>query len=218
MIQLFHVYKTFEGAGTALHDVTLKVAKGEFVFITGPSGAGKSTLLNIMFGSEAPTGGQLIIDGRNYVKIPRQEVPSLRRRIGFVFQDFKLLPDKTVFDNVALALRVMGVETVDIKRRVSKALSYVRLQHRANFKVETLSGGEQQRVAIARAVVKEPAIILADEPTGNLDPHLSLETIELFKEVNNKGTTVVVATHDQSLIDRFAKRAIILEQGRVVSG
>ncbi|OGQ56211.1 MAG: cell division ATP-binding protein FtsE [Deltaproteobacteria bacterium RIFCSPLOWO2_02_FULL_53_8] len=218
MIQLFHVYKTFEGAGTALHDVTLKVAKGEFVFITGPSGAGKSTLLNIMFGSEAPTGGQLIIDGRNYVKIPRQEVPSLRRRIGFVFQDFKLLPDKTVFDNVALALRVMGVETVDIKRRVSKALSYVRLQHRANFKVETLSGGEQQRVAIARAVVKDPAIILADEPTGNLDPHLSLETIELFKEVNNKGTTVVVATHDQSLIDRFAKRAIILEQGRVVSG
>lgn len=218
MIQLFHVYKTFEGAGTALHDVTLRVAKGEFVFITGPSGAGKSTLLNIMFGSEAPTGGQLIIDGRNYVKIPRPEVPHLRRRIGFVFQDFKLLPEKTAFDNVALALRVMGVETGEIKRRVTKALSYVRLQHRANFKVETLSGGEQQRVAIARAVVKEPAIILADEPTGNLDPHLSLETIELFKEVNNKGTTVVVATHDQSLIDRFAKRTIILEQGRVVSG
>ncbi|MBI5886133.1 MAG: cell division ATP-binding protein FtsE [Deltaproteobacteria bacterium] len=218
MIQLFHVYKTFEGAGTALHDVTLKVAKGEFVFITGPSGAGKSTLLNIMFGSEAPTGGQLIIDGRNYIKIPRSDVPYLRRRIGFVFQDFKLLHDKTVFDNVALALRVMGVETGELKKRVARALSYVRLQHRANFKVETLSGGEQQRVAIARAVVKEPAIILADEPTGNLDPHLSLETIELFKEVNNKGTTVVVATHDQGLIDRFAKRAIVLEQGRVVSG
>jgi len=218
MIQLFHVYKTFEGAGTALHDVTLKVAKGEFVFITGPSGAGKSTLLNIMFGSEAPTGGQLIIDGRNYVKIPRSEVPYVRRRIGFVFQDFKLLHDKTVFENVALALRVMGVENGEIKRRVAKALSYVRLQHRANFRVETLSGGEQQRVAIARAVVKEPAIILADEPTGNLDPHLSLETIELFKEVNNKGTTVVVATHDQGLINRFAKRTVVLEQGRVVSG
>jgi len=217
MIQLFRVYKTFEGAGTALHDVTLKVANGEFVFITGPSGAGKSTLLNIMFGSEAPTGGQLIIDGRNYIKIPRSEVPYVRRRIGFVFQDFKLLHDKTVFDNVALALRVMGVETGELKKRVARALSYVRLQHRANFKVETLSGGEQQRVAIARAVVKEPAIILADEPTGNLDARLSFETIELFKEVNNKGTTVVVATHDQGLIDRFAKRTIVLDQGRVVS-
>lgn len=218
MIQLFHVYKTYEGAGTALHDVTLRVARGEFVFVTGPSGAGKTTLLSLMFGTEPPTGGHLIIDGRNYVKIPRAELPYLRRRIGFVFQDFKLLSGRTVFDNVALALRVMGVETADINRRVAKVLSYVRLQHRANFKIETLSGGEQQRVAIARAVVKEPAIILADEPTGNLDPHLSQETIELFKEVNNRGTTVVVATHDQSLIDRFAKRTIILDQGRVVAG
>ncbi|MBI5562478.1 MAG: cell division ATP-binding protein FtsE [Deltaproteobacteria bacterium] len=215
MIQLFHVSKTYKGAGAALVDVTMRVGKGEFVFITGPSGAGKTTLLNIMFGAEAPSEGHLIIDGRNYVKIPRSEVPFLRRRIGFVFQDFKLLPARSVFDNVALALRVMGVEGAEIKRRVARALGYVRLTHRARFRVETLSGGEQQRVAIARAVVKEPAIILADEPTGNLDPHLSVETIELFKEVNNKGTTVVVATHDQGLIDRFAKRTIHLEQGRI---
>ncbi|MBI5971167.1 MAG: cell division ATP-binding protein FtsE [Deltaproteobacteria bacterium] len=217
MIRMFHVSKNYEGGSFALSDVTLKIAKGEFVFITGSSGAGKTTLLKIMFGSEAPSEGQIIIDGRNYFKIPRAEIPYLRRRIGFVFQDFKLLPQGTVFENVALSLKVMGVGSIEVKRRVQKVLSYVKLSHRANFRAAVLSGGEAQRVAIARALVKDPAIILADEPTGNLDPHLAVETIELFKEVNGRGTTVVVATHDSTLIARYAKRAIGLESGRVVA-
>lgn len=215
MIQMFHVSKSYEGSAPALSDITLNVPKGDFLFITGASGAGKSTLLKIMFGSEAPTDGQIIIDGRNYVKIPLADLPGLRRRIGFVFQDFKLLPGKSVFENVALALKVMGVGPGDIKTRVNRMLSYVKLQHRANFKPLSLSGGEQQRVAIARALVKDPAIILADEPTGNLDPALSNEIMGLFKEVNNRGTTVVVATHDRRLIDLFGRRTVMLEGGRI---
>jgi cell division transport system ATP-binding protein len=214
MIQMFHVSKTYDGSVHALKDVTLKIPKGDFLFITGPSGAGKSTLLKIMFGSESPTDGQIIIDGRNYFRIPPKEIPILRRRIGFVFQDFKLLADKTVYENVAMALYVMGASARDIRKRVLRMLSYLKLQHRANFKTRTLSGGEQQRVAIARALVKEPAIILADEPTGNLDPALSIDTIELFREVNNKGTTVVIATHDKGIIDRFGKNTARLEGGR----
>ena len=194
-----------------------KIDKGEFLFITGASGAGKSTLLNIIFGSEQPTEGQIILDGRNYFKIPRSEVAILRRRIGFVFQDFKLLPARSVFDNVALSLKVMGVGPREVRNRVLRMLSFVKLQHRANFKAMSLSGGEQQRVAIARALVKEPAIILADEPTGNLDPALSIETLELFKEVNGRGTTVVVASHDKNLIERFGRRVVRLENGRLAS-
>ncbi|MBI5236079.1 MAG: cell division ATP-binding protein FtsE [Deltaproteobacteria bacterium] len=215
MIQLFHVSKSYDGASQALSDVTFKVDKGEFVFITGPSGAGKSTLLKIIFGAEAPTNGHIILDGRNYYKIPRREVPLLRRRMGFVFQDFKLLLDRTVFENVALSLEVCGAQPSEIKKRVLKMLQYVRLQHRANFPAKAISGGEQQRVAIARALVKEPVIILADEPTGNLDPDLSREILELFKEVNNKGTTVLIATHDAALIEKAGKRKVLLEGGRV---
>jgi cell division transport system ATP-binding protein len=216
MIQMFHVSKSYEGGVPALQDITLKIPKGEFLFITGPSGAGKSTLLKIMFGSEAPTEGQIILDGRNYVRIPSRELPELRRRIGFVFQDFKLLPNKTVFENVALSLKVMGVAPSDVKRRVARMLSYVKLQHRANFKPLSLSGGEQQRVAIARALVKDPAIILADEPTGNLDPTLSVQIIELFREVSSRGTTVVVATHDKMLIEKYGRRTVALEGGRLI--
>lgn len=215
MIQMFHISKSYDGATKALRDVTLKIGKGEFIFITGPSGAGKSTLLKIMFGSEPPSEGQMIIDGRNYSKIPADEIPQLRRRIGFVFQDFKLLPNASVYENVALALKVMGVPPSEIKRRVMRMLSYVKLQHRANFNPLQLSGGEQQRVAIARALVKEPAIMLADEPTGNLDPDLSTQIVELFKEVNSKGTTIVVATHDKGLLQRFGRRTLHLEEGRV---
>lgn len=215
MIQLFHVSKSYDNSGPALKDITLKIAKGEFVFVTGPSGAGKSTLLKIIFGAEAPTEGQIILEGRNYVRIPQREIPFLRRRIGFVFQEFKLLPSKTVYENVALSLRVTGAGAREERQRVLKMLTYLKILHRANFKAISLSGGEQQRVAIARALVKEPAMILADEPTGNLDPALSLETIELFKEVNSRGTTVVVATHDKGLIDRFGKRVVHLEAGRL---
>ncbi|MBI5493263.1 MAG: cell division ATP-binding protein FtsE [Deltaproteobacteria bacterium] len=216
MIQLFHVSKSFDGT-SALTDITLKVEKGEFLFITGPSGAGKSTLLRIIFGSEAPTDGQIIIEGRNYFKIPPKEITHLRRRTGFVFQDFKLIPDRSVFENVALSLKVAGVNPREVKSRVLKMLSYVKLQHRANFKPPVLSGGEQQRVAIARALVKDPAIILADEPTGNLDPALSIETMELFKEVNNRGTTVIIASHDKNLIDRYGRRTVCLDAGRLAS-
>jgi cell division transport system ATP-binding protein len=216
MIQLFHVTKNYEGGVPALVDVTLKIDKGEFVFVTGPSGAGKSTLLKIIFGSESPTDGHIILDGRNYLRVPPSDIPYLRRRIGFVFQDFKLLTNRTVFENVALSLKILGMRPVEVKKRVLKALSYVRLQHRGNFKPLSLSGGEQQRVAVARALVKEPAILLADEPTGNLDPQLAVEMMELFKEVNNKGTTVVIATHDKGLLNRLNKRTVALDRGRVV--
>lgn len=217
MIQLFHISKSFEAGVCALSDVTLSIGKGEFLFITGPSGAGKTTLLDIMFGKEAPTDGHMLIEGRNYQKIPPSELPRLRQRTGFIFQDFKLLNSRTVFENVALSLKIMGFVPSEIKKRVLKALSYVKLQHRANFKPLALSGGEQQRVSIARALVKEPAILLADEPTGNLDPDMALEIMELFKEVNSRGTTVVVATHDKALISRFKRRVVTLSAGRLTS-
>lgn len=216
MIQLFHVTKNYEGGVPALADVTLRIEKGEFVFVTGPSGAGKSTLLKLIFGSEPPTDGHIILDGRNYLRVPERVLPYLRRRIGFVFQDFKLITTRTVFENVALSLKILGMRPLEVKKRALKALSYVRLQHRANYRPLALSGGEQQRVAVARALVKDPAILLADEPTGNLDPVLALEMMELFKEVNNKGTTVVIATHDNGLLERMSKRVVSLESGRVV--
>ena len=216
MIQLFHVTKSYDGNQPALTDLTLSIEKGEFVFITGASGAGKSTLLNIIFGIESPSDGHIIIDGRNYLKIPKRDIPPIRKRIGFIFQDFKLIENKTVYENVALSLKVLGISPREVRRRVLKALSYVKLQHRANFKPLSISGGEQQRVAVARALVKEPAILLADEPTGNLDSELAVEMMELFKEVNSRGTTVVVATHDRGLIERVGKRVIEIGDGRLL--
>ena len=216
MIQLFHVSKSYAGSMPGLIDVTFHIKKGEFVFITGPSGAGKTTLLKLICATLEPTSGQMIVEGRNYQKIPPKQMPYFRRRVGFVFQDFKLLPGKTVFENVAIALKIAGISPSEIHRRVTKTLTYLRIQHRANFMPLTLSGGEQQRVAIARAIVKEPVILLADEPTGNLDQKLAIETMELFQEVNNQGTTVLVATHDNMLLEMFNKRIIALEGGRLV--
>jgi len=216
MINMFHVYKSYDAAVSALTDITLKIDKGEFVFITGASGAGKTTLLQLMFCIERPTQGQIIIAGKNVSRFTHRDIPALRRKIGFVFQDFKLLNNKTVFDNIAITLRVTGMGNRDINKRALKVLSYVGLQHRANFKPLTLSGGEQQRAAIARALAKEPAILLADEPTGNLDPERAMDTINLFNEINARGTTVVVATHDRFLIDKFNKRTIILDKGKIV--
>jgi cell division transport system ATP-binding protein len=216
MIQMFHVYKRYEDSSAALSDISLKIDKGEFVFITGPSGAGKTTLLKLIFGTEVPTEGQIIVDGRNQSRVDRKYIAFLRKKVGFVFQDFKLLPRRSVYENIALALEVLGVPPREVKRRVLRALSYVGLKHRANYKPLTLSGGEQQRVAIARALVKEPAILLADEPTGNLDPDLATTIIDLFRDINIKGTTVVTATHDRNLIDRTHKRVIHLEKGRVL--
>ena len=216
MINMFHVYKSYDASVSALTDITLKIDKGEFVFITGASGAGKTTLLRLMFCIERPTQGQIIIAGKNVSRFTHRDIPALRRKIGFVFQDFKLLNNKTVFDNIAITLRVTGMGNRDINKRALKVLSYVGLQHRANFKPLTLSGGEQQRAAIARALAKEPAILLADEPTGNLDPERAMDTINLFNEINARGTTVVVATHDRFLIDKFNKRTIVLDKGKIV--
>ena len=215
MINMFHVYKNYDGI-SALTDVTLKIDKGEFVFVTGASGAGKSTLIRLMF-IERPTQGQIIIGGKNTARISKRDIPFFRRKIGFVFQDFKLLNNKTVFDNIALALRITGMDSHSINKRVLKVLSYLGLRHKANFKPLTLSSGEQQRVAIARALAKEPTILLADEPTGNLDPERALDIMNLFNEISARGTTMVVATHDKSLIDRFNKRTILLDKGMVVN-
>lgn len=199
----------------ALRDVTLRVERGEFVFLTGPSGAGKSTLLRLLLREELPTSGELIVDGRNLATLSRRQVQRHRRGIGFVFQDFKLIPSRTVVENIAFVLEVVGVTGVQRSRRTFQVLKWVGLQHRMNAYPMELSGGEQQRIAIARALVNDPAIVLADEPTGNLDPDLSLEIMNLFREINARGTTVVVATHDRDLIRRVGRRAIVLDHGRL---
>jgi cell division transport system ATP-binding protein len=200
----------------ALRDLTLTVEKGEFVFLTGPSGAGKSTLLRLLLLQERPTEGSAIVGGRNLVRLSRREVQAYRRTVGFVFQDFKLIPSKTVFENVSFALRVLGVPIEHQRRRTYQVLKWVGLQHRLNAYPLQLSGGEQQRVAIARALVNEPQLVLADEPTGNLDPDLSLEIMNLFRDINASGTTVLVATHDRELIKWVGRRTIHLEHGRVL--
>lgn len=215
MIQFFHVYKYYLKGSEVLEDLNLQIEKGEFVFVTGPSGAGKTTLLKLMFSAELPTRGQVIINGHNVTRLKRNSIPYLRRNIGVVFQDFKLLYDRTVFDNVALALSVLDVKKKEIRKRVLEILKMLGLHQKINAYPIRLSGGEQQRIAIARALVSEPVILLADEPTGNLDPDLTIETIRLFEEVNAKGTTVVVATHDKNLISKYRKRVITLEHGRI---
>ena len=217
MIQLFHVFKEYPGEGPALADVTVHVQKGEFVFITGPSGAGKSTLLKLIFCAEPATSGQLLVFGKNVSKIRPSAVPYLRRNIGVVFQDFKLLPDRTVAENVAFPLEVRGLASKDVRRKVTTALRAVGLDHKQHKFPLSLSGGEQQRVAVARALVGDPALLLADEPTGNLDPDRTLEVMDLLEGANARGTTVVVATHDRGLLQRYKKRVIALESGRVIS-
>jgi cell division transport system ATP-binding protein len=201
----------------ALRDLTLSVGKGEFVFLTGPSGAGKSTLLRLLLLEERPTEGSAIVNGRNLARMSRREVQAYRRGVGFVFQDFKLIPTKTVFENVSFALRVLGTPVEQQRRRTYQVLKWVGLQHRLNAFPLELSGGEQQRVAIARALVNEPQLILADEPTGNLDPDLSLEIMNLFRDINASGTTVLVATHDRELIKWVGRRTVHLEHGRLLA-
>jgi cell division transport system ATP-binding protein len=200
----------------ALRDLTLKVERGEFVFLTGSSGAGKSTLLRLLLLQERPTEGAAIVNGRNLVRMSSREVQAYRRSVGFVFQDFKLVPNKTVFENVSFALRVLGTPIDQQRRRTYQVLKWVGLQHRLQAYPLELSGGEQQRVAIARALVNEPQLVLADEPTGNLDPDLSLEIMNLFRDINASGTTVLVATHDRELIKWVGRRTVHLEHGRML--
>ncbi len=217
MIQLFHVFKEYAGEGPALADVTCHVQKGEFVFLTGPSGAGKSTLLKLIFCAEPATSGQLLVFGKNVSKIRPSAVPYLRRNIGVVFQDFKLLPDRTVAENVAFPLEVRALASKEVRRKVTLGLRAVGLEYKQHKFPLSLSGGEQQRVAVARALSGDPALLLADEPTGNLDSDRTLEVMDLLQGANARGTTVVVATHDRSLLGLYQKRIIALEAGRVVS-
>ena len=215
MIQLFGVSKKYGTFRDALVDVSFRIEPGEFVFLTGPSGAGKSTLLRLLFLEEPPTAGQIIVNGRNIGVLPQSQIPYLRRTMGVVFQDFKLITRKTVFENIAFVQNVLGLARVEQKRRAYHVLKRVGLHHLMNAYPDELSGGEQQRVAIARAIVNEPVVLLADEPTGNLDPVLAEEIMRLFVEINIRGTTVVVATHDLEMIRRMGKRALTLERGRL---
>ncbi len=215
MIRLYHVYKTY-GRNQVLHDINLRVAKGEFAYITGHSGAGKSTLLKLLYGAEVPTSGKLLVGGVDASKLSDRQLPYLRRNLGVVFQDFKLIPTRRVLDNVGLALEVLGTPRLVIERRVRAVLNTVGLGGREDAYPLDLSGGEQQRVAVARAIVNDPAILLADEPTGNLDGAMAIEVMEILKAVNLRGATVLIATHDVGLMDRFPHRRIRFEHGRIV--
>jgi cell division transport system ATP-binding protein len=216
VIEAHHVSKTYARGVYALRDLSLRIDKGDFVFLTGPSDAGKSTLLRLLLRQDVPSDGQLMVGGRNLATLSPRQVQSYRRSLGFVFQDFKLLPAKTVIENISFVPRVLGMAESQQQRRTFQVLKWVGLQHRMNAFPLELSGGEQQRIAIARALVNDPAIILADEPTGNLDPDLSLEIMNLFREINARGTTVVVATHDRELIRRVGRRAVTLDHGQIV--
>jgi cell division transport system ATP-binding protein len=216
MVELYHAYKWY-GEMPALTDVSIRVEKGEFVVLTGPSGAGKTTLLRLLFGAEQVTRGQVLVGGQNLARLKASAIPYLRRNIGVVFQDFKLLQDRTVFENVAFALEVLARPSHEIARKVFLSLKSVGLAHKQNAFPPALSGGEQQRVAIARALVNDPMLLLADEPTGNLDPDRALEVMALLQEINLRGTTVVVATHDPVLVQKFGRRVIRLDKGRLVS-
>ncbi len=215
MIQFFHVTKRYPGGQAALDDVTFDIPRGEFVFLTGASGAGKTTLLRMIFRAEVPSGGQILVNGRNVASIPESKIPYLRRSIGVVFQDFRLIPRKTVFENVTYLPRVLGTDLQSQKKMAYQSLRRVGLAHRLNAFPPELSGGEQQRVAIARALINEPEILIADEPTGNLDPDLSREILRLFLEVNLRGTTVILATHDRDTIQRVGRRVLTLDHGRL---
>jgi cell division transport system ATP-binding protein len=216
MISLRGVTLTYPNGVRALDDVDLEVAKGSFVFLVGHSGTGKSTLLKLLYREMRPTAGEVTVDNIRVDKLRRSKVPALRRNIGVVFQDFKLLLHKTVWENVAFALQVTGANTKDVRRQVPRSLDLVGLSHKSRMLPGELSGGEQQRTAIARALVNNPKILLCDEPTGNLDPTNTAEIMELLQRINLKGTTVVVATHNAAVVDRMRRRVIRLEDGRVL--
>lgn len=216
MIHLYNVTKIYPNGVKALSDVTLTIQKGEFVFLVGPSGAGKTTLVRLIFREELPTRGQVIFNGKNVGRMRLVDVPYLRRKIGMVFQDFRLLPQKTVFENVAFALEVTGAGRRDIKRKVPAVLAMVGLVNKAGMFPEQLSGGEQQRVCIARAIVNNPMLIIADEPTGNLDPDTSWDLMKLLVDINRRGTTVIMATHAWDIVNAMKKRVVALTAGRLV--
>lgn len=217
MIQFKNVSKTYSTGTDALHDVSLQIDKGEFVFIVGASGAGKSTFLKLIMHETTPTSGEIIVNGQNLNKMKRRQVPYLRRTMGIVFQDFRLIDKMTVFDNVAFAMRAVGAPPSVIKKRVPYILDLVNLSHKAKSKPSELSGGEQQRVSLARALVNNPSMIIADEPTGNIDPELSYEIMQLLMAINKRGTTILVVTHEHELVHSFPKRVVEIDRGRIIN-
>ena len=217
MIQFTDVTKSYTEGNTALNGVSLQIEDGEFVFLVGPSGSGKSTIMKIITGELRPTSGQVHVNGYNLESIRKRDIPYMRRTLGVVFQDFRLIPNMTVYDNVAYAMRVIGARETEIKERVPYVLDLVGLTGKERRRPTEMSGGEQQRLAIARALVNNPSTIIADEPTGNLDPARSFELMSLLQEINNLGTTVLVVTHEQELVRRFDKRVIVIDEGMVIS-
>ncbi|TWH45210.1 cell division ATP-binding protein FtsE [Sporomusa sp. KB1] len=216
MIYMSEVSKVYSNGSVALADVTVDIPKGEFVFIVGPSGAGKSTFIKLILREELPTSGRLVVNGRNVVEMLPKDVPYLRRGLGIVFQDYRLLPNKTVYDNVAFAMQVVEAPHREMQKRVHNVLDLVGLRHKVRTYPSEMSGGEQQRVAIARAIVNNPVIVIADEPTGNLDPDTSWEIMKVFDTINKAGTTIIMATHDKTVVDALRKRVIAIEKGRIV--
>lgn len=217
LIEFRGVSKNYSNGTHALDDVNIKINKGEFVFVVGASGAGKSTFIKLMMHEEKPNTGEVIVNGYKMSKIKNREVPYFRRTMGIVFQDFRLIPNMTVFGNVAFSLRVVGASSKDIRRRVSSVLSMVGLGNKARCYPNELSGGEQQRVGLARALVNNPQIIIADEPTGNVDPEMSYEIVDLLTEINRRGTTIVMVTHEHQLVRDFGRRVIMLEKGKIIA-
>ena len=217
MIEFVKVSKTYRTGTHALHNFSLNIDRGEFVFVVGPSGAGKSTFIKLMMREEKPTDGEIYVNGQNLVKMRRRKVPYFRRTLGVVFQDFRLIPYMNVYDNVAFAMRVTNVRRREIRERVPYILKLVGLEGKSKSLPEHLSGGEQQRVALARALVNNPPLIIADEPTGNIDPELSFEIVDLLSEINKCGTTIVMVTHEHNLVSEFNHRVIMIEEGSVVS-
>ena len=216
MLEMIDVSKIYPGGSVALQDINVRIEQGEFVFIVGPSGAGKSTCCKMLFREVLPSSGKVIVNGHDLVKMTDKEIPYFRRQLGIVFQDYRLLPDRTVYDNVAFAMQVIETPYRKIKRRVNDVLDLVGLRKRAHAYPTELSGGEQQRIAIARAIVNDPILLIADEPTGNLDPETSWEIMDIFREVNKSGTTIVMATHDREIVDEMEKRVIAIEHGHIV--
>ena len=216
MIELQKVTKICPNGVRALKDISLTINKGDFIFLVGPSGAGKSTFLRMLFREDVPTSGKILIDGKDITTMPESRVPYLRRNLGIVLQDFQLLKNRTVAENVAFGLRVIGVSGSVINTRVQEALEQVGLSHKRKMFPTELSGGEQQRVCIARAIVNNPLVLITDEPTGNLDPIISDEIIKLFLEINNRGTTIIMATHNEKIVNKLRKRVVALMEGTIV--
>ncbi len=216
MLKMTDVSKVYPGGSVALQNVDIHIEPGEFVFVVGPSGAGKSTFIKMLFREVLPTTGSIFVNGVDILSLTPNEIPYMRRQLGIIFQDYRLLPDRTVYENVAFAMEVIETPRRKIKRRVLNVLDLVGLRHRADAYPNELSGGEQQRIAIARAIVNDPIMVIADEPTGNLDPETSWDIMEIFKEINAEGTTIVMATHDKEIVDAMGKRVIAIEDGNIV--